>query len=162
MRNRYKKRRGIYLLTACQKDVKAVARELNLKEGTIRRWLREPDFQEELEKSLQRLEKYDSKYRTKQNAVIATYITDEIHRRFATTRQLHDIPLSTLLSKLREINNEIRIDTPGDVTSRDHVEHKHDLMDKLVRRYKERAQEEDEPHLKLVDLPDTDKEVSNG
>ena len=160
MKNKWKKRRAIYLLTACGKDEEEVARQLNLKKSTIQRWMRQPAFQKELEKSIQRIEVYDSKYRSKQNAIIAARITDEVHRRFTNTNELQKLPLSTLLGKLREVNNEIRIDTPGDVTSRDHVEHRHELMDKLVQLYKERSQEEGKSHLSLVEMPD--KEVSNG
>lgn len=160
MRNKWKKRRAIYLLTACGKDEEEVARQLSIKKATVQKWMRQSAFQEELEKSIQRIEKYDGKYRAKQNAVIAARIIDEVHRRFNETNQLEKLPLSTLLGKLREVNNEIRIDTPGDVTSRDHVEHRHELMDKLVQLYKERTQNEGECHLKLVEMPD--KEVSNG
>jgi len=117
------------------------------------------EFREQLEKSIQRLESYDSKYRAKQNKVIGDRFYEEIHRRLATTRELQDLPLNTLLTKLRELNNEIRTDTPGDVTSRGEVSHKHEIMDKIMERYKESQSEQ--PKLSLVELP-TKKDGTNG
>lgn len=162
-RNLFRKRRAIYLLVSCQLDEKAVARELGVKEKTIRKWMKQPDFAAEIEKAMQRIEGIDAKWRTKQNKILSGRLYEEAHSRIATTRELRDMPLATLFSKIRELNNEIRVDT-GDATSRGEVTHKHELQESLVERYKE-AQKKGQPHLSLVEMPPDDdpkKEGTNG
>jgi len=171
-RNKFKKRRAIYLLVACQQDEKNVARELCISNATLSKWMKEPEFIEEYEKSMQRLEKHDSEYRAKQNKIISNKMYEEIHRRIATTAELKELPLSTLINKVINLNHEIRVDTPGDVTSRGEVKHKHELMDTLMDKYNQYQEniKNNSGHLHLVELPekkDEDdkkkkKEASNG
>lgn len=160
-RNTFRKRRCIYLLVSCGLDEETAARDLGVKKSTIRKWMKEPQFAAQLENAMQRIEGIDSKWRAKQNKILANRLYEEAHVRIANTRELRDMPLTTLLSKIKELNNEIRVDTPGDATSRGEVTHKHELQEVLVKRYNELMKESDQPHLSLVEMPDT-KEGTNG
>lgn len=164
-RNAFRKRRAIYLLVACQLDEKAVARDLGVKKATVCNWMKQPDFAAELEKAMQRIEGVDAKWRAKQNKVLVGRLYEEAHTRIATTKELRDIPLTTLFSKIREVNGEIRVDTPGDATSRSEITHTHKLQEALVERYKE-TEKQGQQHLSLVEMPPEDgtdkKEGTNG
>ncbi|HEC72032.1 MAG: hypothetical protein ACTSW7_01080 [Candidatus Thorarchaeota archaeon] len=159
-RNAFRKRRAVYLLVACQLDEKTVARELSVKESTVRKWMKQPDFAAELEKAMQRIEGIDAKWRAKQNKILSGRLYEEAHNRIANTRELRDIPLTTLISKIREVNNEIRVDTPGDATSRGEMTHKHELQDALLERYKEAQKQQ--PRLSLVEMPSGDEPKKEG
>jgi hypothetical protein len=163
-RNGFKKRRAIYLLVACQQDEKVAAREIGIKLKTLQKWMKEENFKEEYEKAMQRIEAFDAKYRAKQNKLLATKIYNELHRRVSCASELHELPVPSLIRIARELNQEVRIDTPGDVTSRGEVTHKHQTQDELIAKYKEQENNSSnqKPPLRLVEPPEEDKETANG
>jgi hypothetical protein len=147
-------------LVSCGLDEETAAQDLGVSKSTVRKWMKEPEFAAKLESAMQRIEGIDAKWRAKQNKILANRLYEEAHTRIANTRELRDMPLSTLLTKIRELNNEVRVDTPGDATSRGEVTHKHELQETLIKRYNEVMKEEDQPHLSLVEMPE--KEGTNG
>lgn len=163
-RNGFKKRRAIYLLVACQQDVENVARELDIKKRTLQKWINDSEFAEEIEKSMSKIELYDSKTRLRHNSVVVNKIWDEIHKKLGTTKGISDLSVTSLLNMAKSINHEIRLDTPGDATSKSTHTHTHEVMDDLMGRYKEHVSEHDQGSLRLVEMPEKTKkkEVANG
>lgn len=158
----WKKRRAIYLLAACQMDEETVAQDLGLKRATIMRWLRDPDFVNRLEGHLDSIEYHDSEWRAKQARQASGALYAELHRRVSDPKELRDIPLSTLVKTLKDVNFEARIDG-GESTSRSEEVFS---LENLKERYeKSISSGYNVRDLKLIEGPVTEtvkKETENG
>ena len=157
---KFKQRRAISLLTAYMQDEKIVADEVGVKLATLRKWMQQDHFKQQLEASMQRIEAYDARYRTAQNKSLATQLYDEAHRRVAMRKDIMALSFPALMKQIQAINHEVRIDT-GEATGRSKVEHEHKHefdLDMLIQRFKDNEAGDIHPHLRLVESPAEDEE----
>ena len=156
----WKQRKAIKLLVSGATNEEQVCEILCISKKTIQRWLAEPYFKEALEARFLAVEKVDAKYRAQVNKQIIESVYTEIIKRISEGKTLKKLSLQKLLSIAKAFNHEIRIDTPGDVTSRSRVEHS--TIDDLSERYK-KQDPDSKPKLSLVEPPREKKEeAANG
>lgn len=151
----WKQRKAIQLFVSGGQNEHEVAEYLGVHFKTVQRWFKEPLFAETLEQRFQDLEKIDAEYRAKMNKHIVRSVYGEIVKRLSEGKTLKKLSLHKLMTIARAFNHEIRVDTPGDVTSRARVEHS--VLEEIGERYKEQSKKKRE--LKLVEPP---KEAGNG
>ena len=152
----WKQRKAIQLLVSGGQSEREVAEYLGVHYKTIRRWSAEPQFAKRLEERFCELEKIDAEYRAKMNKHIVRSVYGEIVKRLSEGKTLKKISLQKLATLARAFNHEIRVDTPGDVTSRSRVEHS--VLEEIGERYKKQDKDK-KPDLKLIEPP---KEAGNG
>jgi len=156
---KYKHRKAIYLLIACDQQEDEVAEYLGVSTNTIKGWMKRPEFIEALEVKFQQLEKHDAKYRAKHNKQIVSAIIGEIQRRIAEGSSLKRMKFESLVKVLQAMTYETRLDS-GEATSSKKIEHS--IIDELSKRYSQAnsAPEKAKPALRLVEPPI--KETANG
>jgi hypothetical protein len=155
----WKQRKAIQLLVSGGQSDREVAEYLNVHIKTIRRWMHEKLFAKVLEERFQELEVIDAKYRAKMNKHIVRQVYGEIIKRLSEGQTLKKVSLNKLMTIARNFNHEIRVDTPGDVTSKSRVEHS--VLEDLGERYK-KHKDKGKPELTLVEPPQDEEEASNG
>lgn len=154
----WKQRKAIQILVSGGQSEQEVADYLGVHVKTIKRWQAEPLFAETLEQRFRDLEQIDAEYRAKMNKHIVRAVYGEIAKRLSEGKTLKKVSLQKLTALARAFSHEIRVDTPGDVTSRSRVEHS--VLEEIGERFKEKEKDKTrKPDLSLVEPP---KEARNG
>lgn len=96
---------------------KEVATKLKITVRKLNSFMLEPDFVEELNLRVERVLGVDADYRNEQAKISITHLYEEIRRREAED-ELRDVPLRDLHSILINMQKELRLDTPGEYTSK--------------------------------------------
>ena len=161
----YLQRKAIYLLLAFIDNEEKVSEQLGISNSTLKGWMNEPAFMEALENRMKALEKSNAKDRARQNKIISEAVYEELQERIVSQKSLKKLSTMQLLRALVKLNHEVRVDTPGEVTSKSEVKHEHkhqvEFMDDIAERY-QKNKEAGSPTLKLVAMPKKKKEASNG
>jgi hypothetical protein len=145
----YKQRKAIQYLIAFDKNLEETINMLGIHPKTMKRWFAQEKFIAYLEERLQAVELVDAKYRAKRNKQIVGAVYKEIIKRIAEGK-LQKMSLQQLISAAKVFSHEIRVDTPGDVTSKSKVEHH--VLDELASRYED-SKASSPPKLSLVEPP---------
>ena len=160
---KYKFRRAIYLLVACDMSIPQVAEQMGVNERTLKRWMSNPQFSALVQKKYDEIEKQDSKkFRSMNIKLISERIYGEIQRRLTEPDAFDDMSLVGLLRTARDLNFEHRIDN-NQPTTRTETLH---VLDSIMLRFANAIQRGDlaavvngpvlegqKPRLMLVEPP---------
>jgi hypothetical protein len=97
--------------------IKEVASKLKISSRKLGTFFKEEDFMEELNARIERVMGMDSEFRTNQAKISVMHIYEEIRRR-EVENELKDTPLRDLHKMLIDMQKELRLDTPGEFTSK--------------------------------------------
>lgn len=112
--------------------IKEVAKKLNTTVSRVKGFFEDPEFTEDLNKRVEKIHGIDGEFRINQAKISISHIYEEIRRREAE-EELKNVPLKDLHKILIDFQKELRLDTPGDYTSKVGVGD----LSKLQDRYKE-------------------------
>jgi hypothetical protein len=128
----HKKRKAIYLLATKSWGKREVAEKVGVSTRLLRHWLTLPEFNSELDRWTSRFVDVDKEYRKKQAQKVLPFIWEELFRRVALDpEEIKSFTTRDLQNVLRLLQQEMRLDTDGEVTQKvGHFE-----LDKLSDRF---------------------------
>jgi len=97
--------------------VKEVASKLRITVRKLNTFFTENDFIDELKSRMDRVLGLDSEFRSNQAKISVVHLYEEIRRREAED-ELKAVPLRDLHKMLTDMQKELRLDTPGEFTSK--------------------------------------------
>lgn len=109
--------------------IKEVAKRLKISVRKLNGFFKEEDFMEELNARIDRVMGMDSEFRTQQAKISVSHLYEEIRRR-EVEEELRDVPLRDLYRMLIDMQKELRLDTPGEFTSKVGVSDLTNLQDR--------------------------------
>ena len=113
-------------------SVADVARNLETTKPMIRSFFEDEDFLKDLDERVERIHGIDSDYRAEQAQISLSVLYEELRRREAKG-ELEDIPMRDLHRIIVDTQKELRLDTPGDFTSKVGVADLVSLQDRYQR-----------------------------
>lgn len=107
-----------------------IADELNISEGALRSWEKGNDlFREELNKRIEEITSIDAGFRKGRNQAMLYSLYKEFVRR-KVNDGLKNFSNKDLVKSIVILQNELRVDTPGQATSRPETKELNDLQDR--------------------------------
>jgi len=124
------RQRALLYLTDQKMPIKDVARRLNTTKTVIRSFFEDAKFVEELEERIERVDGIDKGWRSEQAKMTLSHLYEEIRRR-EVEGMLEDVPVQVLHKMIIDTQKEIRLDTPGEFTSKVGVQDLATLQDRF-------------------------------
>lgn len=127
----YKRKKAIVFLASKNWTKKQVAKECGISRRMLNKWLEKEAFQKELESTIERIAGVNKGFRLEQMKNVLPFLYDEVYKR-AATGDLDDVGTPHIVKMIQILQNEMRLDTTGEVTQKvGHI-----TMDKLGERYR--------------------------
>ena len=111
------RQRALLYLVDKRLTIREISRKLNVPQIDIKSFFEDENFLEELNERLERVEGIDADYRLDHAKITLSNLYEEMHRR-EVEEELKDVPTRDLHRMITETQKELRLDTPGDFTSK--------------------------------------------
>ena len=111
------KQRALVLMTDQQKSAREVSRILKTTLPTIKSFLEDEDFVEELRERIEYIDGIDEGFCIDQSRISLSQLYESFRTRISIG-ELEDIPMRDLFRMITETQRELRLDSPGSVTSK--------------------------------------------
>jgi transposase len=111
-------KRAIKLMVDKSRKVGDVADKLDVADSTVRDWLTKPEFIRALNERIEQVDGVDAKWRREQTKSVLTTLYEDLEFKIGNSEVMRKTPIRTLIRAIQTLQNELRLDTIGEVTSK--------------------------------------------
>lgn len=111
-------KRAIRLMVDKSRRVGDVADKLDVAESTVRDWLTKPEFMRALNERIEQVDGVDAQFRREQTKSFLTSLYEDLEFKLGNPEVMRKTPIRTLVKAIQTLQNELRLDTVGEVTSK--------------------------------------------